>query len=64
MNEEFSGRGPGTRAWDNRWWEHWEGFGRWEGEGWVMGVLKGWKAGEIGGNYPALLKICNRKMAK
>ena len=24
----------------------------------------GWKAGEIGGNYPALLKICNRKKVK
>ena len=33
-------------------------------EGRVMGVLKEWKAGEIRGNYPALLKICNRKMAK
>ena len=21
----------------------------------------GWKAGEKGGNYPAILKICNRK---
>jgi len=29
-----------------------------------MGVLKGWKAGEKGGNYPAMLKIYNRKMAK
>ena len=64
MNEEFSGRGPETGAWENRGWEHWEGFGRWERTGRVMRVLKGWKAGEIGGNYPALLKICNRKMAK
>ena len=29
-----------------------------------MGVLKGWKAGEKGENYPEMLKICNRKMAK
>ena len=29
-----------------------------------MGVLKGWKEGEIGGNYPAMLKMYNRKMAK
>ena len=57
MNEEFSGRGPGTRARENRRLEHWEGFGRWERKGRVMGVLKGWKEGEIGGNYPALLKI-------
>ena len=64
MNEEFSGRGPGTRARENRRLEHWEGFGRWERKGRVMGVLKGWNTGEKGGNYPALLKICNRKMAK
>ena len=64
MNEEFSGRGPGTRARENRGLEHWEGFGRWERKGRVMGVLKGWNAGEKGGNYSALLKICNRKMAK
>ena len=64
MNEEFSGRGPGTRARENRRLEHWEGFGRWERKGRVMGVLKGWNAGEKGGNYPVLLKICNRKMAK
>ena len=50
MNEEFSGRGPGTRARENRGLEHWEGFGRWERKGRVMGVLKGWKAGEIGEN--------------
>ena len=57
MNEKCSGRGPGTKARENRGLEHWEGFGRWEGKGRVMRVLKGWKAGEIGGNYPALLKI-------
>ena len=28
MNEEFSGRGLGTRARENRGLEHWEGFGR------------------------------------
>ena len=50
MNEEFSGRGPGTRARENRGWELWERFGRWERKGQVMGVLKGWKAGEIGEN--------------
>ena len=66
MNQEFSGRGPGTRALENRGWEHWGGggVGRWERKGRVMGVLIGWKAGEIGGNYPALLKICNRKKVK
>ena len=64
MNEEFSGRGPGTRARENRRLDQWEGFGRWERKGRVMGVLKGWKVGEIGGNYPALLKICHPKMAK
>ena len=50
MNEEFSGRGLGTRARENRGWELWERFGRWERKGRVMGVLKGWKAGEIGEN--------------
>ena len=30
MNEEFSGRGPGTRAGENRGWEHWGGGGVWE----------------------------------
>ena len=29
-----------------------------------MGVLKGWEAGEIGGNNAAMFKIFNRKMAK
>ena len=29
-----------------------------------MGVLKGWKAEEIGENYPAMFKMYNRKMAK
>ena len=29
MNEEFSGRGPGTKARENRGWEHWGG-GVWE----------------------------------
>ena len=47
MNEEVSGRGPVTGARENRGWEHWEGFGRWERKGRVMGVLKGWNAGEI-----------------
>ena len=39
MNEEFSGRGPGTGAQENRGWEHWEGFGRWERKRRVMGVF-------------------------
>ena len=64
MNEEFIGGGQGAGARENKGWDHWEGFGRWERKGRVMGVLKGWKAGEKGGNYPAMLKICNRKMAK
>ena len=33
-------------------------------KGRVMGVLKVWKAEKKGGNYPALLKICKRKIAK
>ena len=61
MNEEFSGGGEGAGARENKGWDHWEGFGRWEREGRVMGVLKGWKAGEKGGNYQAMLKIFNRK---
>ena len=48
----------------NKGWDHWEGFGRWERKGRVMGVLKGWKEEEIGENYPAMLKMYNRKMAK
>ena len=64
MNEEFSGGGQGEGARENKGWDHWEGFGRWERKGRVMGVLKEWKAGERGGNYPAMLTMCNRKMAK
>ena len=30
MNQEFSGRGPGTRALENRGWEHLGGGGVWE----------------------------------
>ena len=64
MNEEFSGGGhEGAGARENKGWDHWEGFGRWERKGRVMGVLKEWKAGEKRGNYRAMLKICNRKMA-
>ena len=36
MNEEFSGRGPGTRARENRGLEHWEGVGTLGGV-WEMG---------------------------
>ena len=36
MNEEFSGRGPGTRTRENRGLEHWEGFGTLGGV-WEMG---------------------------
>ena len=64
MNEEFCGGGQRAGARENNGWDHWDGFGRWERKGRVMGVLKVWKAGGKGGNYPALLKICNRKMAK
>ena len=49
---------------ENKGWHRWEGFGRWERKGRVMGVLKGWTLGEKGANYPAMLKICNRKIAK
>ena len=44
MNEEFSGGGQGAGARENKGWDHWEGFGRWEMKGRLMGVLKGWKA--------------------
>ena len=64
MNEEFSGRGPGTRARKNRGVGALAGVWEMGEERRVMGVLKGWKVGEIGGNYPALLKICHPKMAK
>ena len=50
-------------AQENKGWDHCEGSGRWERKGRVMGVLKGWKAGERGENYPAMLEMCNRKMA-
>ena len=61
MNEEFSGRGPGTGARQNRGWEQWEGFGRWERKGRVMGVLKGWKAGEKGEITQQCLKFAIEK---
>ena len=48
MTEEFSGGGHGAEAGENKGWDHWEGFGGWERKGRVMGVLKGWKAGEKG----------------
>ena len=64
MSEEFSGGGQGAGARENKGQDHWEGFGRWERKGRLMGVLNGWKAGEKGGNYQAMLKIYNRKMAK
>ena len=48
MNEEFSGGGHGAEAGENKGWDHWEGFGRWERKGHVMGVLKRWKAREKG----------------
>ena len=57
MNEEFSGGIQGAGAWENREWQYREGFGRWERKGWVMGVLKGYGAGETEGNYPAMLKL-------
>ena len=55
MNEEFSGGGQGAGARENKGWDHWEGFGRWERKGRLMGILKGWKGEEKGGNYPAML---------
>ena len=61
MNEEFSERGPGTGARENRGWEHWEGFGKWERKGRVMRVLKGWKAGEIGEITQHCLKFAIEK---
>ena len=64
MNEEFVGGGQGAGARENKGWNHWEGSGRWERKGRVMGVLKGWKAGEKGKNYSARLKMRNRKMGK
>ena len=64
MNEEFSGGEKGAGARENKGWDHWEGFGRWERKGRLMGVLNGWKAEEKGGEYPAMLRNCNRKMAK
>ena len=59
MNEEFSGGGQGTGARENKGWDHWEGFGRWERKGRLMGVLKGWKTEEKEGKYPAMLIIFN-----
>ena len=64
MNEEFVGGGQGAGARENKGWNHGEGCGRWERKGRVMGVLKGWKAGEKGKNYSAMLKMRNRKMGK
>ena len=44
MNEEFNGDGQGAGARENKGWDHWEGFGRLERKGHVMGVLKEWKS--------------------
>ena len=33
MNEEFSGGGQGVGARENKGWDHWKGFGRWERNG-------------------------------
>ena len=57
MNEEFSGGGQGAGTQENKGRDHCEGSGRWERKGRVMGVLKR----ERGENYPAMLKMCNRK---
>ena len=43
MNKEFSGGGQGAGARENKGWDHWKGFERWERKGHVMGVLKGGK---------------------
>ena len=40
MNEEFSGGGQGAGALENKGWDHWDGFVRWERKGRVMGVQK------------------------
>ena len=40
MNEEFSGGGQGAGARENKGWDHWDVFGRWERKGRVMGVQK------------------------
>ena len=61
MNEELSGGGQGAGARKNKGWDHWEGFGRWERKGRVMGVLKGWKAEEKRKNYPTCLKCAIEK---
>ena len=37
-----------------------ENSGR-EGKGWKLGVLKGWEAGEIGGNYSTMINISEQK---
>ena len=43
MNKEFGGGGQGAGARENKGWDHWEGFGRWESKGRLMGVLQGGK---------------------
>ena len=61
MNEEFSEGGQGAGARENKGWDHWEGFGRWERKGRVMGVLKWWKAGEKGEITQQCLKFAIEK---
>ena len=56
MNEEFSGGEQGAGAQEIKGWDHCEGSGRWDRKVCVMG--------EREKNYPAMLKMCNRKMAK
>ena len=61
MNEEFSGGGQGAGARENKGWDHWEGFARKERA--CDGSSKMVESGRKGGNYLAMFKICNRKMA-
>ena len=53
MNEEFSEGGQGAGAWETKGRDHWDGFGRWERNERVMGVLKVWKVGKKRGKLPS-----------
>ena len=61
MNEEFRGGGHGRELGRIRGWDHWDGFGRWERKGRVMGVRKCGKRGKRGKITQQCLKFAIAK---
>ena len=61
IKEEFSEAGQGAGVRENKGWDHWEGFGRWERKGRVMGVRKCGKRGKRGKITQQCLKFAIEK---